>query len=91
MKEPLRSCAAFPAEQRFGGGAVRGGLVTVRFHAGYFSFEQCDPRGQFVLGIGIKNFLRQLAGGIGAGTRQIIVHAKYSFGRRALAVNRSSG
>lgn len=68
-----------------------GSLVTVRFDPGYFSLKQRDPSGQFVLREGIKAFLRQLAGGIAAGTRQIIVHAKYSFGRRALAVNRSSG
>ena len=72
-------------------GAVGGGLVAVGLDPGNFGFEQGDPFSQFTLRIGIKVFLRQQAGGISTHARQIIVHLGASFGRRALAVNRSSG
>ena len=41
---------------------------------GDFCLKQSDPLGQFVLRIGIEQFLRQQAGGIAFYAGQVIIH-----------------
>ncbi len=53
-----------------------------------FRFQQDNPLVQFGLGIGIKDFLRQQAGGIACGPGQKVIHQGDRIGRSALAVNR---
>lgn len=72
------SCAASlapPAEQRIGGGAVRGGPVAVRSRARDLRFEQRDPFIEFGLRIGTEILAGEVARCIARGPRQIgLVH-----------------
>ncbi len=67
---------------------MRAGFVTVRGYPGDFGFELHDPRGKFVLRIGIEQFARQLAGGIAIAARErVFFHFAVNVGSLGLAVN----
>ncbi len=65
-------------------------FIAVRRDPRNLRFKLRNALAQFVLRIGIKAFLRQRAGGIAFGPRQIIVHYGLRIGRGGLAVNRVS-
>ena len=74
-KAGAQASGRFAAEQRVGGGAVRGSLVAVRLDPGDLGFEQFDAFRQFGQRIGIKAFLRQRGSGVTLWPRKVFVHA----------------